>query len=155
MADPKASISVSPAELAEMIGAAVKAAVQGIRAEDDRRAKASEKAEHDRVIAQAVEAKRRSDIEAGRPPRRKNVERKEVDDLAKKFRAGSSVKIRVHRRFRAAAHRPDDDMSEPPRMGAVHPDEVVHLPVHPDGMGTGQSPRELAHASLTGMFDLA
>ena len=155
MAEKQASISVTPAELATMIGSAVQAAVKGIRAEDDRRAAQSAKAEHDRIIAEAVEAKRRSDIEAGRPPRRHNVDRKEVDDLARKFRSGSSVKVRVHRRFRAKAHRKGDDTSEPPRMGAVHPDEVVMLPVHPEAMGGGQSPRELAHMSLTGMFDLA
>ena len=149
------TISVTPSELAGMIGAAVKAAVEGVRAEDERKAKASAKAERDAAMARIREDKELAEHEAARPPRRSNVEKKEVDDLARKFRPGSNVKVMAHRRFRAAAYRADDDTMEPPRMGAVQPDEVVTLPVHPEAIGSGQSPRELAHMSLAGMFELA
>ena len=134
--------------VAEVLPAAVKASVMAMR-------EADEEAARDAEMARLSAEKEAEEREAGRPPRRRDVDKAELDKAAGKFRAGSSVKALVHRRFRAKAWREGDDTSEPARMGAVHPDEVVLLPIEPEAIGEGQSPREMAHAMLRGMFELA
>lgn len=138
--------------VAEGMTAAMPAAVQAA-------ALAIQKAEKQRLAAEAkaIEDVRlaRIEDEKNRPPRRKDISPEELLAEARKYRPGSSVQVKIHRRFRGLAWRKSDDRSEPPRMGGLQPDEVVTMPVSHESMFDGQSPREMAHMRLRGMFEHA
>ena len=143
------------AAIASALPAAVEAAVKAVRAEDDRRVAVTAKTERDRVTREIRDEKARAELEAGRPPRRRDVQSDEVDEMAKRFRAGSTVRIRPHRRMRARFWRDDDDRGEPMSVRSLVPDETVDLPIDQVQIANGQTSREMAHAAAAGFFELA
>ena len=134
--------------LREVLPGAVMAAVTAMREAD---AKAEQEAEMARISARQKAA----EVEAGRPPRVRNIKAEDLTEAAAELRAGSSIKVRVHRRIRAKAWRDGESTSEPAVVKSLHPDEVVTMPVEPEAIAEGQTPREVAYHMLRGMFEIA
>ena len=76
----------------------------------------------------------------------------ELDAVMPKFRAGSTLRIRGHRGFKAFAWREDDSRSDPAPFINVRPNDEVELPVYQDSE-KNQTAREMAHMHLAGFFE--
>ena len=149
MADSKMTPELQ-ALIAESVAAAVPAAVAAMIEGQSQAAVKAEEAAAMRAIKEGRERKRKA---AGRPPRLTIIDADALKEATPKFRAGSMVRIRVHRGFRAFAYREDSDRSEPAEMCSLMPDEVVDMPINPDQIAN-QTGREMAASMLKGWFEL-
>ena len=142
----------TPDGIEGIVQAAVTSAIAAMRAEDDRRAEfvleAARATEAMRIEEEEAQAARN----AARPSRRNDVTMEQLDAVMSKFRAGSTIRIRGHRGFKAFAWRDGDSRSDPAPFINVRPDDEVDLPIHQNSE-RNQTPREMAHMHLAGFYE--
>ena len=136
-----------------IVQAAVTSAIAAMRAEDYRQAELAMltltwKMEAVRIHKEDEQAARN----AARPSRRNDVTMEQLDAVMPKFRAGSTIRIRGHRGFKAFAWRDGDSRSDPAPFINVRPDDEVDLPIHQNSE-RNQTPREMAHMHLAGFYE--
>ena len=139
------------AATANIIAAAVQAAISAVRAEDDRRAEAVLEADRERFAERVQDEEEQAARNAARPSRRNDVTMDELDAVMPMFRAGSTIRIVGHRGFKAFAWREGDSRSDPAPFINVRPDDEVELPIHSNAE-RNQTAREMAHMHLAGFF---
>ena len=149
---PSDSVEATPGSIEGIVQAAVTSAIAAMRAEDYRRAELVMLADLETEAVRIKEEDEQAARNAARPSRRNDVTMEQLDAVMSKFRAGSTIRIRGHRGFKAFAWRDGDSRSDPAPFINVRPDDEVDLPIHQNSE-RNQTPREMAHMHLAGFYE--
>ena len=137
--------------VAEVLPAMLPAVVKAMA---DAQQQAARQAEEEVRAEALAEIAARKAARAGRPTRRTELLAEELAEEVKNFRAGSTVKLRIHRGVHLFSFKDGDDRGEPAVCQPCWPDEIVECPINIDSVAN-QTSREMAAMKLKGWLEIA